>query len=99
MKGRWTNPAPCAAQGLTPDGGEVAIDRNANGATRDFVDAVIQLIVAIEWEAPAIRDGIGVENRCRILLAHADEARDTLRKHGIDPDNPEGTFTPDWPSK
>ncbi len=55
----------------------------------DFLAAAIQLMVAIEWEAPAIMDGVNVEHRCQILLDHAHEARDVLRKHGVDPDNPE----------
>lgn len=41
-------------------------------------DALERLIVAVEWEVPAIRDGVEVERRCAILARCAKEARSAL---------------------
>lgn len=41
-------------------------------------DLLEQLIVAIEWEVPPIRDGVDVDRRLDILLRHAEDARKAL---------------------
>lgn len=48
---------------------------------KEYREALDRLIVAIEFEVPAIRDGVDTEERLRILMECATEARAALNHH------------------
>lgn len=52
----------------------------AKGSLLDILDVLESLITAVEWETPAIVDGVEVEARARILMTRAREAKIALQK-------------------